>query len=129
MALGTGPVIPQSVNIQGNYSLSGSSAPKIQFKIIPTNPDGTPFDLTDATAISCVYTNNNQAANIMGTTQVDVTLGTHDGTGAVITFPASALAAAVVAACTFNLRISLTATDGVTSSLIGTGTINLQQTS
>lgn len=121
MALGTGLVTPAQITIQSQYSEGSAAFLAKQFKIVPQNPDGTPYDCTSATSATIHVTNTANGLSIAQVaTTATPTLGTHDATGVTLTLTAANQAALGVIG-TQNAVVSITITDGTTTPTVAVG--------
>lgn len=121
MALGTGLVVPQELALPLQFSVGLSQWIGRRITVVPRNPDGTVYDLTDATGT---------VINLQGSTEMPwevATAGTpvmvsHDATGAVLDLTPTVInnfCSTGNQSCPY----SIVATDGTTSRVIAKGTV------
>jgi hypothetical protein len=124
MAFPSTPIVPDTLNFTANFSTQLDAYNKVQIKVVPKNPDGTPFNCTSATTVD-VY-GSNYAQGPAGSNGVDATgtITAHDATGLTFTLDSANLNTLTLAANP-AMKLSVIMSDGTTPLVAASGQARL----
>jgi hypothetical protein len=127
MAISTGPIIPQSINIGLNYSKLGDTGSKIQVSIAPKNADGSAYDATDATSITFSFDNGRDGVGWFGQDIVCTGADFAGAPGSILANLAKTVAKTLLTTLGATQgRLTASITDGANTVYMAYGTFNIQ---
>lgn len=127
MAWASTDLVPIALNLQSKYSVSAAAfLNDIDIKLVPQSSNGTKFDFTAATALllAALVGSALPTGFQIGLTTVP-TMVSHDSTGLALKITAANQGGITSETGTLSIPITLTATDGTTNLLVGSGTMTV----